>query len=104
MDALNQSKGKEEIVAVLISRGAIVSDAELENLAKETKAADDEVDTLGLSGRLPRLLLLFSISMARTPSLSSKVTFAMSLLMSKILKSSDHLSSYLLISRTFNVF
>lgn len=45
MDVLNQSRGAEEIVAVLISRGAIVSDAELENLAKETKTANDEVDT-----------------------------------------------------------
>ncbi|CAL9238644.1 unnamed protein product [Arabidopsis halleri] len=46
MDALSQSKGAQEIVAVLISRGAVISETELENLAKETKIADEEVDAL----------------------------------------------------------
>ncbi|CAL9241855.1 unnamed protein product [Arabidopsis halleri] len=39
-------KGAEEIVAVLVRRGAVISEAKLENLANESKAANDEVDAL----------------------------------------------------------
>ncbi|KAG7599335.1 hypothetical protein ISN44_As06g035200 [Arabidopsis suecica] len=48
MDAMNQSKGAQEIVTVLISRGAVVSEVELENLAKKAKIAEEEVDALNV--------------------------------------------------------
>ncbi|CAL9238638.1 unnamed protein product [Arabidopsis halleri] len=46
MDALNQSKGAHETVAVLIGRGAVIAETDLESLAREAKAAEDEVDAL----------------------------------------------------------
>lgn len=46
IDPLSQSKGAHEIVRFLISRGAVVSEVELENFAKEAKIAEEEVDAL----------------------------------------------------------
>lgn len=48
MDAMNQAKGAQEIVTVLVSRGAVISDVELDNLAKEVKIAEEEVDALNV--------------------------------------------------------
>ncbi|CAE6126451.1 unnamed protein product [Arabidopsis arenosa] len=48
MDALNQSKGAQEIATVLISRGAVISEIDLENLAKEAKIAEEEVYALNI--------------------------------------------------------
>ncbi|KAG7556955.1 hypothetical protein ISN44_As11g029580 [Arabidopsis suecica] len=45
-DALNQSKGAHETVAVLIGRGVVIAESKLENLAREAKVAEDEVDAL----------------------------------------------------------
>lgn len=49
MDALYQSKSAQEIVIVLVSRGAVVSEFELENLAKEARIAEEEVDALNVT-------------------------------------------------------
>ncbi|CAE6126494.1 unnamed protein product [Arabidopsis arenosa] len=46
VDAWNQSKGVHETVAILIDRGAVIAETELKNLAKETQAAEEEVDAL----------------------------------------------------------
>lgn len=93
MDALNQSKGAQEIVTVLISRGSVVSELELENLANEAKIAEEEVDALNVTELsdadhncpLTNLALdlldyrlrsfLFQISMARTPNSLAEATF-----------------------------
>ncbi|KAG7593992.1 hypothetical protein ISN45_Aa01g027690 [Arabidopsis thaliana x Arabidopsis arenosa] len=48
MDAMNQSKGAQEIMTVLISRGAVVSEVEQENLAKKAKIAEEEVDAMNV--------------------------------------------------------
>ncbi|CAE6199782.1 unnamed protein product [Arabidopsis arenosa] len=61
MDALNPSKGAQEIVAVLVSRGAVVSESELENLAKEARITEEEVDALNAI-ELSTCLLISSVS------------------------------------------
>lgn len=48
MDALNQSKGAQEIVTVLVSRRVVVPEFELESLAKEAKIVEEEVDALNI--------------------------------------------------------
>ena len=96
MDALNQAQGVEEVVGILIGRGAKIAAAELEGLKVLTQKVNDEVnalnviefgegdlnmspDQLGFQGNLLKLLP-WPISMVPSSTSSTEVIFAISAL------------------------
>ena len=48
MDAENQAKGAEEVVGILMKRGARIAASELSGLKELTKKANDEVNALNV--------------------------------------------------------
>jgi len=96
VDALNQAQGVEEVVGILIGRGAKIAAAELEGLKVLTQKVNDEVnalnviefgegdlnmspDQLGFQGNLLKLLP-WPISMVPSSTSSTEVIFAISAL------------------------